>query len=193
MMRKEEIMNKALKIKAIREGGQVKRCHARPDGGRSYNVAIHSYNMLGLLAVLYPSCSPRLYRAVVWHDVPERWIGDIPTPLKLLQPELAGLIHSAEEEIFEILDVDMSLTPEEEIWLKAVDITELWLWAREEIANKQMSNVELAKDCFKIIKELIEQDKFPEPIKEYVMNIKNEGHRFMPDSVDYLREQTKNS
>jgi len=175
-------------VKAFREGGGVIRCHARPRL-REYTVGQHAFNVAGLISIFNPGASSRLLRAALWHDVPERWLGDIPTPLKQMQPDLGGLIKSAEEEIFELLGVDFNLTKEEKIWLKAADMLELFIYAREEIALGNKSAISLARDTIKIIDDLIKNNKFPSRFADYVDSIRESNHMFLPDSVDYLRTE----
>lgn len=60
-------------------------------GGRSvrpYPVAAHCLHAAELARYLYPDAAPWLRLAVLLHDAPELYLGDMPTPLKIL-PEMA--------------------------------------------------------------------------------------------------------
>jgi 5'-deoxynucleotidase YfbR-like HD superfamily hydrolase len=116
-------------IKAVLEAGEVRRCHVVPHS-TPYTVAAHSYGALSLLLLLHPDPSPALIRAVLWHDVGERWLGDLPSPAKWVFPELGAVYEAAEEEVLRKLGLFSELTEEERLWLSAVDTLELWFWAR---------------------------------------------------------------
>lgn len=121
---------------ALREGGQTQRCHTMQYMG-PYNVAIHSYNALSLLLLLYPKHpSLNLIKAVLWHDVPERWTGDVPTPAKLANPFLKEILGTLEQRIFNDIGIGglfKCLKGEEKRWLDAVDLLELFMWVQEQM------------------------------------------------------------
>lgn len=129
-------MNQLERIMAVREGGQTQRCHTFPHSSL-YNVAVHSFNAASLLLLLYPKGQPslNLIKAVLWHDVPERWTGDVPSPAKWASPLLKKIMDNLEQRIFEKLElatIFKELTPEELNWLTAVDLLELYIWSREQ-------------------------------------------------------------
>lgn len=143
MAREEEEMNLTERILALREGGRVERTHTIPHVGE-YNVAMHCYNAASLLLML--STTPpslNLIKAVLWHDVPERWTGDISAPAKWACPELKLLLDFLEMKIFEKLElanVFKELTTEEQDWLSAVDLLELYIWAVEQNPDANSGN-----------------------------------------------------
>lgn len=116
-------------ILAAREGGAVERCHATPHIG-TYTNAQHCYGAVSLLLILHPNPSVDLIRAVQFHDVAERWLGDVPATGK-------GAFRNEYEEAEARLQMDLDLMPllgeEDHNWLRAVDILDLWLWAREQL------------------------------------------------------------
>lgn len=120
--------------KAIREGGNVLRCHTMPCLGRDYTVAHHSFNAVSLVLQLHPRPSVNLLKAVAWHDMGERWAGDLPSPALQLNPLLKEAYEIAEQRALIRAGIRFPmLTPEEKKWLSAVDKLELLLWAREQI------------------------------------------------------------
>lgn len=136
-------MNRQTLAKAVREGGMVQRVHTVPHHG-TYSNAEHTYNALSLLFVLYPGTpSMNLIKALLWHDVAERWTGDIPGPMKYSIPELSKMIEDTEEACFEEMGVSIKLTSEENKWLKAIDKIELWLWSADQIAMGNQNAVEI--------------------------------------------------
>ena len=117
-------MDNNKKFLAIREGGQTKRCHTM-QYLHPYNVAIHSYNALSLLTLLYLDGKPsiNLVKAVLWHEVPERWTGDVPSPAKWASSNLKEALDLLEKKILIALDISdafQQLTNEELQWLSAV-------------------------------------------------------------------------
>ncbi|MDB4575378.1 HD domain-containing protein [bacterium] len=149
-----------LKVQALREGGAVKRCHARPSA-RPYNVAEHSFNALNLLLVLHPNPNVSLMRAVMWHDVPERWTGDMPAFFKMQYPVVKAAAGLMEDDIFREFDLGECLSEEERQWLKAVDLLEFWHWAREEGVMGNGTTDTMLRDCEELIETLIIKDMFP--------------------------------
>ncbi len=122
------------KIRAIREGGGTKRTHTTPHHG-SYSVAEHSWNVASLIAILHPNPSTDLILAGMWHDVHERWTGDMPSPIKwclgnVTRDELRGLEFAIESS----LGINFDLSTEDLKWLKACDMLEFWLWCLDQEA-----------------------------------------------------------
>ncbi len=122
------------KVRAIREGGETERAHTIPHYG-SYNVAEHSWGVATLLAILHPNPSRDLILASLWHDVHERWTGDIPAPIKwclgnVTNDELKRLSYSINSD----LGINFNLSPEDIKWLKACDMLEFWLWSIDQQA-----------------------------------------------------------
>lgn len=119
----------------VREGGHVQRCHVLPKVG-DYSVGKHSYDALSLLLVLHPDPTRRLICSVLWHDVPERWTGDIPAPVKWGDASIAQGLKRVEQFVYAGLPCRpcLGLTDNEQDWLDAVDKLELFLWCREQEA-----------------------------------------------------------
>lgn len=180
-------MNVIDKILATREGGSVLRCHTLPYHG-AYNVAMHSYNALSLLLLLYPVApSLQLIKATLWHDVHERWIGDIPSPageywmdLKIAKEDLAAQL----EDKLELLD--FVLTPNEHNWLTQIDYLELFLWVKDQVS---MGNQTLAPMQRKMLDELTkrkERNKLPREIVSFISNF---VWKRLPDCNEFMKEE----
>lgn len=122
-------------VQAIREGGHTERVHTVPHL-LDASVAKHSWNMAAMLALLYPEASKNLILAAIFHDVSERWIGDTPAPAKYsIEPDLGHMLHRAESKVERALGImQMTLTPEEKTWLKAIDILEFVMYCSDELA-----------------------------------------------------------
>ena len=129
-----DILKDINKVRAIREGGNTERCHTTPHHG-SYSVAEHGWGVATLLAILHPNPSRDLILAGMWHDVHERWTGDIPSPIKwclgnVTKDELKRLAESIDSS----LTINFDLSTEDRKWLKACDMLEFWLWSIDQIA-----------------------------------------------------------
>jgi 5'-deoxynucleotidase YfbR-like HD superfamily hydrolase len=135
-----------VQVGAVREGGAVQRCHTFPQHHGPYDVAQHSYGAVSLLLLLHPNPSLNLIKAVQWHDIGERWLGDMPSPAKTGNQHLAEVYEAEEEKILTLLGLYFELSNQEENWLKAVDILDLWLWCREEefLGNRSVTRMRLA-------------------------------------------------
>lgn len=128
-----------LRARIMREGGQLQRCHGTPHHGE-YSVAEHSWQAAMLLRMLHPSAPPELIWAVMFHDVAERFTGDVPHPAKTECRALRDALQLAEERHMRVLGLHETLTEEEQQWVRAVDILELYLWCldQEDLGNKNV-------------------------------------------------------
>lgn len=122
-------------IIAAREGSHVRRCHTIPHHGE-YTVGKHSYDAVNLLLFLYPGePSINLIKAILWHDLGERWAGDAPYPATLKDEGFAEGYRRVEELGRQEHGIHIpQLTAFEAQWLSAVDKIELYLWAQEQLA-----------------------------------------------------------
>ena len=90
-------------IKALYEAGHVKRMHAVPTLF-THTIAEHCYGV-GCLAVwlcdqnnVLPEDKARVLTAVLYHDAPEVWTGDVPAHMKKMYNEIdAALSHEEAE------------------------------------------------------------------------------------------------
>lgn len=127
-------LSKAALVGCLREAGAVARCHTFPHCG-DYSVGQHSWDAASLLLALHPHPTIALVKAVLWHDVAERWTGDVPAVAKWRSPELVDALALAEARVFDALGIQPldGLTLNEQIWLHAVDKLELWLWCKDQL------------------------------------------------------------
>jgi len=124
------------RIRVLRESGAIMRCHNVPHHGE-YSVGLHSYNVVSLILQLHPNPRMELIRAAMWHDMPERYLGDLPAPAKWYNPNLRATYEHAEATVLEKVgmpDLMECLTDEEIWWLHACDRLELELFCQDQAA-----------------------------------------------------------
>lgn len=121
------------RIREIRMGGAVERCHTVRHLG-SYSVAAHSWGVAVLMYVLWPEDFPRLAIYCLVHDVPEGWVGDAPATIKAYNSVIKAEYTKMERGLFNRLQLpnDAYISPEDRAKLKACDHLELYLWADEQ-------------------------------------------------------------
>lgn len=119
-----------------RDAGAVKRYHVKRTH-RTQSIAEHTFGMLMLVKqVIQLSDVPFertavLYEAILHHDLPELFTGDVPAPIKRVHPELGPLMDSIEQQLVPLY-AEFELTAEEGALLKWADRMELVLWCLEE-------------------------------------------------------------
>jgi 5'-deoxynucleotidase YfbR-like HD superfamily hydrolase len=163
------IAEQDLEIAAYRCAGQTERAHTLPHHG-SYSVAQHSAQALSLLFLLYPGePSVSLIKAVLWHDLPERELGDIPAQAKWYNSGLHEAYRQAESNVFAMRYPRAhfalnNLTPDEREWLRGVDYLELMLWCGDQVG---LGNANASIVVERILHR-IQDDKLPQPIMNYI-------------------------
>ena len=130
-------MKALVEAQLYRDAGAVKRYHTKRTH-RTQTVAEHTFGMLILLKqVCGGSLSPRVVNAVLHHDLPELFTGDIPAPIKRSHSKLGPLLDEIETQL-EPLYIADELEPAEAALVKWADRVELVLWCLEEY---RMGNV----------------------------------------------------
>lgn len=116
-----------------RDAGAVRRYHVQRTL-RQQTVAEHTFGMLMLIKQVRAGTfiSPALYDAVLHHDLPELFTGDIPAPIKRAHPDLGPLMDSIEEGLAPLY-IEPDLDAEDTALLKWADRMELVLWCLEEV------------------------------------------------------------
>lgn len=181
-------MNKRLitQVRATREAGTVRRCHIVPHHGQ-YNIAQHSYGAVSLLLLLHPEPSLNLIKAVQWHDVGERWLGDMPAPAKWSNPELGAVYEAAEERVLKTLGLLPDLTEEEVNWLKAVDTLELLLWCREEAALGNATVAPMLRACVDVTEKRAQDGTLPNPVWAFYLEETLREHQRLSDFFEEVQ------
>jgi hypothetical protein len=109
---------------AVYAAGDVQRWHMNPAMARAGQTnADHQGRCVQLLLLLHPAPSSALIRAMAFHDLGDRWAGDLSRDFKQAQPEFAAQ-HAVFEgaEIGRVMGAALPyLTADERRWLKLID------------------------------------------------------------------------
>ena len=79
------------------KGGHVVRYHTKPELGDGQNVAAHTWRAVVILQTLYPEASKNCILHLLYHDVAEAEVGDVPATTKWGYPEINKLMVKAEK------------------------------------------------------------------------------------------------
>jgi 5'-deoxynucleotidase YfbR-like HD superfamily hydrolase len=151
------------RVAQLRECSKVERAHTLPHHG-SYTNGQHSFDMLTLGWALKPDISRDLMLAIMFHDFPERWTGDMPGPVKDDDTQFAKRMAEIEARISRRMGWKIKLTEEELIWCKALDKLELLLWCWDE---SMMGNRNTAPLIAKIRKWFTE-NRVPQEVTDFM-------------------------
>lgn len=155
------------RIQAFRAGGAVRRHHTMQTIGEDTN-AHHTFNCLCLLDQLNPDASPELRRAMLYHDVPEVFTGDIPSPVKRFSAEIGKGVAELEDRIERALEIHEDLTPEDKAWLKAIDRAEFIMWAEDQVLR---GNYSAEPKMVATFKRMMEDPTVPQEVKDFVCGL----------------------
>ena len=114
------------------EGGDILRYHTAPKVGRGQTVGQHTWRGLVLLDMIWPSAPMQVWRYFLYHDVPELFTGDIPSPLKWANEDFLRIITQIEENVCDKMGFptksDLSL--DEQLVVEMIDVLELMLYCK---------------------------------------------------------------
>lgn len=153
------------KIAILRECSKVERCHTNPHHG-SYTNGQHSFDMLTLAAELMPAVTRNVLLAIMYHDFPERWTGDMPSLAKSGDRAFAKGMAEREAHIEWLMGWEIELTDDERLWVNALDKLELFLWTKDQLAMGNLG-VQGISDS---LAEWFEKEPIPQPIVDFLMN-----------------------
>ena len=147
------------------EGGRVERCHCFPTNSRP-TVGLHTFNAVSMLLILCPDPTINMIKALQFHDMAERFLGDMPSPVK--QKEKSLCFHYEKIENFILIEYGMypKLDEREQMWVRAMDLLEFLMFIKHELnlGNKY------AQQRYDRICAYIEKTKMPLPVVEFYMN-----------------------
>lgn len=168
------------KIKLLREAGSVERCHLVPHQG-SYSVAAHTYGVLCLILTVWPDASPQLLRAALVHDVPERWVGDIPSQVK---DTLGGALDEMESKVLRAVGFDELLSDDDRMRLAYADQIELFLWCKDETRKGNDQVYEMMRSIRLGWEGNLD---FPEELKKLVTDLEHDAWNRLPEDWENVR------
>lgn len=177
----------AVQVQAAREGGQVRRCHIWGAVGH-YDVAQHSYNAVSLLLLLWPDAPHRLIQSLLWHDVAERWLGDLPAPAKWENQGLGKAYEEAEDRVLSALGLSPDLGLFDWQWLRALDTLELWYWSREEVARGNSTVSTMVSACEDRLDALEAEGSLPKVIALLFAHARNLPTGRLPDRFQEVKD-----
>jgi 5'-deoxynucleotidase YfbR-like HD superfamily hydrolase len=131
-------MNSLTTVTLLRDAADVRRYHTRRVL-REQTLGQHSFNVMMLIQHLDPWCRKELLLAAMHHDLPEYFTGDVPAPIKRMQPALAIALEQAEADLAPLFK-DFNLSVYESRLLKFCDTLELVFWCLEEVDLGNTSN-----------------------------------------------------
>ena len=126
----------------IRGGGAVKRWHARPIIGEQ-TVAAHTWGMLVIADHLFPTRVRNLVLPILYHDVVEKFTGDLPADAKWREPRLKELTDKVSADIEKVLSIHFELTLSDQFAMSICDRMEmLWFCVEQNrLGNTNMDQV----------------------------------------------------
>ena len=121
-----------MSLQNIFESGRTVRYHSNPKMNHlGQTVADHTWGMIAMLFYLHPNPTPELIGYITFHDSEERWVGDIPYPVKAAMPDLIKQ-HEAVGQIFcrQKGIPHFTISEEDQEWVKLLDRLEAYQFAK---------------------------------------------------------------
>lgn len=158
------------KVAFTRQGSYVRRFHTKQVVGEQ-NLGHHLFGVASLLVILHPNPSAVLLKAVLWHDMAEQVIGDVPSPILRAEPEYGTVYDKIEAEVLlKRLGVNLDhLSAEERGWLWALDKLECLLFSREQVA---LGNRHFLATCNILYEWFEKSDNIPHAVRLLVDNLR---------------------
>lgn len=124
-------MKPLVEAQLYRDAADTRRYHTQRML-RQQTVGAHTFNMLMLVNMIDPTARKEVFLAVMHHDLPEHFTGDIPAPIKRASPALKVLMDQLESDLAPLYK-EFDLTPAEHGLVKWVDLMELAMFALEDM------------------------------------------------------------
>jgi len=159
--------NELQRILLAIEGGRVKRCHCFPTNSDP-TIGLHIFNALSLLLILCPDPSINMIKALQFHDMGERFLGDLPAPAKFNCPVLKEIYEGEEKSILMKYGMLPILDDRERNWIHAVDMLEFFIFINYELnLGNNYARQRLAR-----ITRMLDKAELPKPIKDFYNKIR---------------------
>src|SRR5690606_38187895 len=114
-----------------------------------------------LFYLLWPQDFPRVAAVLMFHDVPEAWVGDVPAPMMRYFPDVREAFSKVERRILSELDLpwEHDLSPSDHEKFKACDRLELYAWCKDQL---RLGNHEV-EECLHELEVYFTKTPLPEP------------------------------
>lgn len=101
----------------------VTRFHAHRDPALRGSIGTqqHQWQAASWYLLLCPAPTLHLTRAILWHDVPEAYIGDMPSPVKQACAELSVILAAMEATVSEKFGLPVVDKERDLAWVKLCD------------------------------------------------------------------------
>lgn len=125
------------RLALILSGGEVQRYH-QEGYEHVQSVSEHTWRLLVILLHFFPFSSRKLLVSALYHDVVERYTGDIPVTVKINSPETADILNGMERDYLRFLDLptDKDLKKEDLARLKCADYIELCITCKHRTGRR---------------------------------------------------------
>lgn len=127
MTKRKEYEKLSLTLHKRLRGGYVMRYHTTPEVGAGQNVGEHTWRACVIMHTLWPDVSREALLHMMYHDVAEAELGDLPAPTKWKYAALAKEYSKAEKEYETLLGVHSKLNDQDAQRCKMADMLELIL------------------------------------------------------------------
>lgn len=119
------------------EAGDILRYHTAPQVGAGQTVGQHTWRGLVLLDMIWPAAPIGVWRYFLYHDVPELFTGDIPSPVKWSDKEVQKIISRMEDEISDKMGLPSKedLPLDEQVLIEMIDVLELMFYCQPKRAT----------------------------------------------------------
>lgn len=160
------------KLALILSGGEVRRYHQ--DGTVwPQPVSSHTWRTLVILLYFWPDISKQVILATIYHDVAERYTGDVPATVKINNPEIAEALKIMEVKFTQFLNLpsEHDLSVSDYSRLKCADYIELCITCRGPYGKRAWQIYERGE---KLVYEYLQNlpEKETGPIYELMMKLR---------------------
>lgn len=164
---------KIKQIRMLREGGNVKRCHALYHNDPGYTDGKHSFDAVSMLLVLHPDPHMDLVKYMLWHDMGERYVGDLPASAKWASPELRACYEILEKTVLKsklpaIIAAWDRLSADDRTWVAALDMLEFRMWCEDQIAAGNNHVHQAHRSIRRALNEFSDAGHMPKEVQQFI-------------------------
>jgi len=166
------------KLRKRLQGGHVLRYHTRPEVSHGQTVADHTCRVLTIATTLWPDISKEGMLYILYHDVAESELGDLPATTKWNYPRLAEAYKEAETKYENLIDIPIAfkeLSEQEKNIVKMSDMLELVLHCKRQLQMGNELAFEIYMNGVNYLKDNFANCNEYEPVKTILKELKNAG------------------